>query len=200
LPEADRPTWSLRELASTFDVNPRKSPDVAWAFASRFMFVLAYAVLTTYQVYYLLDKIGSAEAEVPRQIFLGTLVQSVVVVAASLIGGKLSDRTGRRKIFILTAAVVYGLAMFALAIASNFNGFLVGMAIGQGSRRVQHRRRASLLRRAGYRPGHPGARQWQLRRAVRGRRGLGHHRSPRHPAREGYPVRTRNHHAAHHMW
>jgi MFS family permease len=130
LAEADKPTWSLRELASTFYVDPRKSPDFAWAFASRFMFVLAYAVLTTYQVYYLLDKLGTAEADVPRQIFLGTLVQSVVVVAASLIGGKLSDRTGRRKVFVLTAAVVYGLAMFALAIAGDFNGFLVGMAIG----------------------------------------------------------------------
>jgi hypothetical protein len=58
------------------------------------MFVLAYAFLTTYQVYYLLEKIGSAEADVPRQVFLGTLVQSLVVVAVSLIGGKLSDRTG----------------------------------------------------------------------------------------------------------
>jgi MFS family permease len=61
------------------------------------MFVLAYAFLTTYQAYYLLDKLGSAEADVPRQIFLGTLAQSVVVVAASLIGGRLSDRTGRRR-------------------------------------------------------------------------------------------------------
>ena len=127
---ADRPTWSLREFASTFYVNPRKNPDFAWAFASRFMFVLAYAFLTTYQAYYLLDKIGSAEADVPRQIFLGTLAQSVVVVAASLVGGRLSDRTGRRKVFVLTASIVYGLAMFVIAIASNFNGFLVGMAIG----------------------------------------------------------------------
>jgi MFS family permease len=67
---------------------------------------------------------------VPRQIFLGTLAQSAVVVASSLIGGKLSDLAGRRKIFVLTASIVYGLAMFVLAIASNFNGFLVGMAIG----------------------------------------------------------------------
>jgi MFS family permease len=111
-------------------VNPRKSPDFAWAFASRFLFVLAYAFLTTYQAYYLLDKIGSAEADVPRQIFLGTLVQSIVVVAASLTGGRISDRTGRRKIFVLTASTVYGLAMFVIAIASSFNGFLVGMAIG----------------------------------------------------------------------
>jgi MFS family permease len=130
LAKADKPTWSLRELASTFYLNPRTSPDLAWAFASRFMFVLAYAFLVTYQAYYLLDKIGSAEADVPRQIFLGTLAQSVVVVAASLIGGRLSDRTGRRKVFVLTASIVYGLAMFVIAIASDFNGFLVGMAIG----------------------------------------------------------------------
>jgi MFS family permease len=129
LAKADKPAWSLREFASMFYVNPRKNPDFAWAFASRFMFLLAYAFLTTYQAYYLLDKIGSAEADVPQQIFLGTLTQSVVVVTASLIGGKLSDRIGRRKIFVLTASIVYGLAMFVVAIASNFNGFLVGMAI-----------------------------------------------------------------------
>jgi MFS family permease len=126
----DKRAWSLREMAGTFYFNPRRNPDFGWAFASRFLFVSAYAVMTTYQVYYLLEKIGSAEGDVPRQIFLGTLVQSAVVVTASLIGGRLSDHAGRRKIFVLIAAIVYGLAMFALAVAGDFNGFLVGMAIG----------------------------------------------------------------------
>jgi MFS family permease len=130
LAKTDKPPWSRRELASTFYVNPRQSPNFAWAFASRFMFVLAYAFLTTYQAYYLLDRIGSAEADVPHQIFLGTLVQSAVVVVASLIGGVFSDRTGRRKVFVFAASIVYGLAMFAIAVAADFNGFLVGMAIG----------------------------------------------------------------------
>jgi MFS family permease len=130
LAKADKPAWSLRELASTFYVNPRTSPDFAWAFASRFLFVLAYGFLVTYQAYYLLDKIGSPEPDVPQQIFLATLTQSTFIVVASVIGGRLSDRTGRRKIFVLTAAIVYGLAMFALAVVSDFNGFLVGMAIG----------------------------------------------------------------------
>ena len=94
---AERPTWSMREFLSTFYVDPRRQRDFSWAFASRFMFVMAYAFLVTYQAYYLLEKIGSDEHEVPRQIFLGTLVQSVVVVCASLIGGRLSDRTGRRR-------------------------------------------------------------------------------------------------------
>jgi MFS family permease len=180
LATADRPTWSLRELVGTFYVDPRKIPDFAWAFASRFLFVLAYAFLTTYQAYYLLDQIGTAETDVPEQIFLGTLAQSVVVVAASLIGGRLSDRTGRRKVFVLIAATVYGLAMFTVAVASNFSGFLIGVAISglgfgnvrgrgpragrrraaeqgqrQGSRGVQHRRCAPVLGGACCRARHP---------------------------------------------
>ena len=122
--------WSAREFAGTFYVSPRKNPDFAWAFASRFLFIMAYAFLATFQAYYLLDKIGTAEADVPQQIFLGTLVQCVFLVAASVIGGRLSDRTGRRKVFVLVASTVYGLSMFMIALASDFNGFLVGMAIG----------------------------------------------------------------------
>ena len=68
-------------------------------------------------------------AEVPQQIFLGTLAQSAVLIAAARTGGRLSDRTGRRKIFVFSASIVYGLALLAVAIASNLNGFLVGMAI-----------------------------------------------------------------------
>jgi MFS family permease len=78
LAKADKARRSLREFASAFYVNPRTSPDFAWAFASRFMLLLAYAFLTTYQAYYLLDKIGSAEGAVPHQIFLGTLAQSAI--------------------------------------------------------------------------------------------------------------------------
>ena len=129
LAKADKPPWSLRgEFASSFYVNPRKSPDFAWAFASRFVFVLAYAFVTTYQAYYLLDKIGSAEADAATDLprHTGPVHRRRCRI---LVGGRLSDWTGRRKIFVFTASIVYGLAMFVLAVASNFNGFLVGMAI-----------------------------------------------------------------------
>jgi MFS family permease len=129
LPRADKPAWSAAVFARTFYVGPRTHPDFAWAFVSRFLFVLAYAFLTTYQAFYLLDRMGTAEADLPQQIFLGTLAQSCVVVAASLIGGRLSDWTGRRKIFVCAASTVYGAAMFVLAVAGNFDGFLVGMAV-----------------------------------------------------------------------
>lgn len=130
LAQGDKPAWSLGEFVGTFYLNPRQNPDFAWAFASRFLFVLAYAFLTTYEVYYLLNRLGTAEAQVPNQVFVGTLVQSVAVVVASPIGGRISDRTGRRKVFVLAASILYGLALFVIAAASNFSGFLVGMAIG----------------------------------------------------------------------
>jgi MFS family permease len=127
---ADKPHWSVPELASTFYVDPRKHPDFGWAFLSRFMFVLAYAFLTTYQAYYLLEKLGSVEDDVPRQLFLATTAMSSVVVAASLLGGWLSDRAGRRKVFVGAASMVFGVAMFVIALAGSFNGFVAGMALG----------------------------------------------------------------------
>jgi len=125
-----KPSWSLREFAIAFYVSPRKSPDFAWAFTSRFMFVLAYAFLTTYQAYYLLEKLGSAEDDVPRQLFLATVAMSIMVIVASLLGGWFSDRTGRRRVFVGAASFVFGLAMFVIALSSSFNGFLAGMALG----------------------------------------------------------------------
>jgi hypothetical protein len=78
LAEEEKPAWSLREFAGIFYVSPRKNPDFAWAFGSRFMFVMAYAFLVSYQAFYLLDKIGTAQVDVPQQIFVGTLAQSAV--------------------------------------------------------------------------------------------------------------------------
>ena len=111
-------------------VDPRRNPDFAWAFASRFFLVTAYAFLVTYQAYYLLEELGSAEDDVPHQIFLGTLVQSVAIVITSPIAGKLSDRAGRRKVFVALAAVVYGLALLLVASADGLDGYLVGMGVG----------------------------------------------------------------------
>ena len=130
LDSGQAPPWSIREFVGTFYVNPRRSPDFAWVFASRFLLVIAYAFLVTYQAYYLLTQVGSGEDDVAHTIFLGTLTQSVTLVATALVTGKLSDHTGRRKIFVLAAALVYGLALFVVASADDIRGYLAGMALG----------------------------------------------------------------------
>ena len=130
LDPTNKPAWSLRQLVGSFYVNPRTSPDFAWAFTSRFMIVMAYAFLVTYQAYYLLEQVGSSQGAVPRQIYLGTLAQSAALIAASLVTGRLSDRTGRRKVFVVVGAVIYAAALLVIATADDPSGYLVGMAIG----------------------------------------------------------------------
>src|SRR5438105_7695618 len=214
LAREDKPAWSVREIASTFYVNPRKSPDFAWAFASRLMFVLAYAFLVTYQAYYLLEKIGSTVNEVPQQIFLGTLAQSAVLIAAALTGGRLSDRTGRRedlrffRVDRVWPGAVRGRHRQQLQRFPRWPGDQRARFRGlpgrrpcaccrcsaepghrrEGSRRVQHRRRSSIFDRAIARAHHPGYRWRQLRRAVRVRGGLRHHRSGRRASRKARPL------------
>jgi MFS family permease len=121
--------WTVREFAGTFFVNPRRHPDFAWAFLSRFLLVMAYAFLTTYQVYFLLEDLHRSEADIPDLVFIGTVVQSCAVVAASLAGGRLSDWAGRRKPFVLSAALVYACAMGLLSVADDFTTFLVAVAL-----------------------------------------------------------------------
>ncbi|HEX5877980.1 MAG TPA: MFS transporter [Actinomycetota bacterium] len=126
----DKPPWSLRELARTFYVSPRRNPDFAWAFLSRFLLVTAYAFLVTYQAYYLIAQVGSSEDAVARQVYLGTVTQSIALVAVAPVAGRLSDRLGRRKVFVMSAAATYAVALFVIAGASTVSGYLVGMAIG----------------------------------------------------------------------
>lgn len=130
LDPARRPGWSVRELAATWYVSPRRNPDFGWAFLSRFLFVSAYAFLTGYQAFYLLTRLGTAESDVPRQIFLGTLVTASAVVVASLVGGRLSDRLQRRKVFVFGAALLYGCSMLVVAFADSFGEFLIGVGVG----------------------------------------------------------------------
>lgn len=130
LAPADKPPWSLRELAGTFYVSPRRNPDFAWAFLSRFLLVTAYAFLVTYQAYFLIAQVGSSEDAVARQVYLGTVTQSVALVAVAPVAGRLSDRLGRRKVFVMSAAATYAVALFVIAGASTVNGYLVGMAVG----------------------------------------------------------------------
>lgn len=129
LDPADRPRWSLRELLGSLYVNPRRHPDFAWAFLSRFMLVTGYAFLVTYQAYYLIEQLGISKGDVPHQIYLGTLAQSAALVVASPLGGRLSDRIRRRKVFVALAALLYAGALLLIATANNFHGYLTGMTV-----------------------------------------------------------------------
>ncbi len=131
----DVPPSDLRTFLRSFWLSPARHSDFAWAWFSRFLLVTGTAFLTTYQSYYLIEELGHADTEVPALIFKAMLVQASLIVVSSLVSGHVSDATGRRKIFVLIAAAVYGAGLWCIAAADSYAGLLVGMVftgIGQG--------------------------------------------------------------------
>jgi len=126
---AQRPPYGWREFLGSYWINPSRFPDFAWTWSSRFLLFAGIAVLLTYQGFYLIHQLGCAPDEVPRRIFLSTLVQSCAVAIFSAVGGGLSDAVGRRKAFVSGAALVYALALVMIAFAASYTWFLTGMAI-----------------------------------------------------------------------
>ncbi|MFL6548551.1 MAG: MFS transporter [Povalibacter sp.] len=132
---SQRPAKGLRNFLGSFWLDPSEHPSFFWAWLSRFLLVTGTAFLTTYQSYYLIDKLGYSVEQVPTLIFKGMLVQAVTIVIASVLSGRASDASGRRKIYVMVAAAVYGTGLWIIAAAQAYPSFLIGMAltgIGQG--------------------------------------------------------------------
>ena len=130
LPALQRPRYGWREFFGSFWINPLRFPDFTWAWNSRFLLYAGVALLMTYQEFYLIRQLGCAPADVPRLIFLSTLMQSGTVAVSSTLAGGLSDALGRRKVFVCGAALAYALSLLMIAFAASYAGFLAGMALG----------------------------------------------------------------------
>jgi MFS family permease len=123
------PRYTLREFANSFWVNPRRHPDFGWAFLSRFLLFMGVATLITYQVYYLSERLGMPNDEIPRLVFISAVVLSVVIVPASALSGWVSDWLGRRKALVFVAALVLAMGCAIIAFAGSFSVFLIGVAV-----------------------------------------------------------------------
>ena len=127
--------YDLREFGRSFYINPKKAPDFSWAWLGRFMLFMGLSYLLTQQAPYLRGHLQIDIADIAKLIATATLVQSVVLVVISLAMGPVSDRLGRRKIFIFVSAIIYACGLAFVALAPGYSVFLIGMAItgaGQG--------------------------------------------------------------------
>jgi MFS family permease len=103
--------------------------DFLWAWSSRVLFVMGSIFLQAYQPFLLLDGLGFTAAEVPRLIFRSTLVQAAMMVVWSLVAGRLSDHTGRRKPIAMAGSAIQGLGLWVIAAAHSYTTLLCGIAL-----------------------------------------------------------------------
>jgi MFS family permease len=136
LPESARHAKiSARMLLGGFWISPRRFPDFGWTLLSRILVNLGNALGTTLLLYFLmfgLDRGAGAEDD----LLLLTAVYMVFFIASALGVGKLSDRIGKRKIFVYIAAYLQALAALILAFVPDFNIAIAAaglLGLGYGS-------------------------------------------------------------------
>ncbi|MER6344055.1 MFS transporter [Streptomyces sp. NPDC001595] len=121
--------YGVKEFLRSFWVSPRRHPDFAWNFAGRFLVFTGASCVTSYQVYFLMDRLGYSDAEVADQVFAGTLAMVGATIAGSVLGGQLSDRSGRRKPYVLAASLGMAAGLALIAAAQSFTLYLVAMVV-----------------------------------------------------------------------
>ncbi|HEX3679143.1 MAG TPA: MFS transporter [Galbitalea sp.] len=130
-----RPRGGLGTILQGFWINPVKHPDFGWTLLGRILVNLGNALGTTLLLYFLQYGLHQNKNNANNDLLILTFVYLVFFVLAALICGRISDRIGRRKVFVYIAAYLQAIAALILAFVPNltvafFAAGLLGLGYG----------------------------------------------------------------------
>ncbi|NBE56857.1 MFS transporter, partial [Streptomyces boluensis] len=124
---ADRPTFGWRTFLRGFLISPRRHPDLAWAWLTRFLINLGNVLVLLYLLYYLRDRLHHPDPE--QGVLILTAVNGATMLATVVVGGAWSDRIGRRKPFVIWSGVLMAVSTGLLAVWQTWPGAIVAAAV-----------------------------------------------------------------------
>ncbi|NJC70959.1 MFS transporter [Planosporangium thailandense] len=127
LPPGQAPPLRARALLSGLWVSPRRHPDFAWAWITRFLVQLGNAMGTLYLLYFLRDRVHHPHPEDGLLVLI--LVYAAALVATTVVAGRRSDRTGRRRSFAVWSGLVMTGAALVLAGWPTWPGAVLAAAV-----------------------------------------------------------------------
>ncbi|MDQ0576033.1 MFS transporter [Agromyces albus] len=127
LAAVERARVSARSILASLWISPRQYPDFGWTLLSRVLVSIGNALGTSLLLYFLMFGLGDENAE--ADLIILTLIYMVFVIIASLTLGRLSDRLGRRRVFVFVAAGLQGVAALLLAILPDFTVAMIAAGL-----------------------------------------------------------------------
>lgn len=121
-----------RGWRSGLSLDPRGRPDLGWAWATRFLVFLGMALSMGFIVYWVQDVLALADtdtAAVADRMAVPTSAYAVAMIASTLLAGIWSDRLGRRKVFVVWAALVLAASTISSVIWPSWTGIVILSAV-----------------------------------------------------------------------
>ncbi|POH57086.1 MFS transporter [Arthrobacter glacialis] len=127
LRKEDRPPFTWPAFVKGFWISPRLYPDFAWAWITRFLVNVGNHMVTLYLLFFLRDAVGFENPEFGVLILTG--IYAILTLVTAVIGGRWTDKVGRRKPFVIGSSAIIALAALILAFAPTWTGALIGAAV-----------------------------------------------------------------------
>ncbi|MEU9949858.1 MFS transporter [Streptomyces sp. NPDC047939] len=127
LTRALRPAFDARTFARSLWVSPRQHPDFGWAWLTRFLINLGNALGTLYLFYFLADAVHYDDPG--TGVLILTVVYTLCAALTAIPAGVLSDRLGRRKVFVVLCSLVMAAAAVLLATLHTWPSALAAAAV-----------------------------------------------------------------------
>ncbi|MGW6686196.1 MFS transporter [Streptomyces sp. NPDC054961] len=128
----DRSAFRWRTFLTGFWIDPRRHPDFGWAWLTRFLMNLSYSISTMYLLYYLTDAVRY-EGDADTGVLVLTALNALALLSTVVISGIRSDRSGRRKSYVLWSGLVIAAATLLLAVWQTWSGAIVAsLVLGLG--------------------------------------------------------------------
>lgn len=109
--------------------NPRKHPDFTWVWLGKLCIGVGTAFFTTYQLYFLLDRLGFTAKQAGQQLAVVGGLALLATIGFTILGGFLSDKLRRRKLFVYIAASMIGVGMVIAAFSGTLPVYIVGAVL-----------------------------------------------------------------------
>ena len=133
LPVEEREPFHLLTFVKGFWVSPRLYPDFGWAWITRFLMQLGNALATLYLLYFLQDAVKYSDPAGGQTVLVALYALGTIITA--VVAGRISDRSGRRKIYVIWSTVVMAfsaviLAFFPIFSAAMAAALILGLGYG----------------------------------------------------------------------
>ncbi|WP_435527633.1 MFS transporter [Microbacterium aurantiacum] len=122
---------TVKSAITSYGFNIRKYPDFAWNWLGRFVFFIGLYFNTTFGTFFYAQRLDLPVREVAGIVATVGMIGVLAAAAGALVGGFLSDKLQRRRLFVMIASLLFVVGAVTEATAWSLPQIILGAVLMQ---------------------------------------------------------------------